>query len=173
MLYEFLPILGVPLCTTASMSMSLLIIYTIFFCFTFALRVSYMQVHRKVFSDAQGITLVRIDPDSLQVPCPQQRMEFQCQIMVSSTALTWTLPDGSFLEFDRVSDFGIAINSSDDIYSAILTSRTDDNDPSTSTRFFFTSTLVVMQPMNRSTLTCAGGSGADPVEESTSIILSG
>ena len=93
--------------------------------------------------------------------------------MVSSTALTWTLPDNSFLEFDRVSDFGVAINSSDNVYSATLTSRTDDNDPSTSTRFFFTSTLLVLEPVNGSTLTCAGGSVADPMENTTTIIISG
>ena len=115
---------------------------------------------------------MRIEPDSQQLPCPQQRIEFQCQIMVSSTALTWTLPDDSFLEFDRVSDFGVAINSSDNAYSATLTSRTDDNDPSTSTRFFFISTLLVLQPVDGSTLTCTGGSGAEPVEESTTIITS-
>ena len=93
--------------------------------------------------------------------------------MVPTAILTWTLPDNSFLEFDRVSDFGVAMNSSDNVYSATLTNRTDDNDQSTSTRFFYTSTLLVLQPVNESTLMCAGGSGADPVVNSTTIILSG
>ena len=42
----------------------------------------------------QDIALVRTIPDVQQLPCPQQRVEFQCQIMVPSTGLTWTLPDG-------------------------------------------------------------------------------
>ena len=122
---------------------------------------------------AQNISLMRTEPDDLQqLPCPHQRQEFQCQILVTSFALQWTVPTGgSPLEFGAGSDIGDMENSTNNVYSATLTNRTVD--PNSSSRFFFTSTLLVVQPVNRSTLTCVGLSGADPVENSTTIILSG
>ena len=106
-----------------------------------------------------GITLARIHPNPDQLPCPQERTELQCDIMVPSTALTWILPDNSFLEFDRVSTFGVLKNSTNDAYGAILTDRTDDNDPATTTRFFFFSTLVIFASENGSNITCQDSTG--------------
>ena len=42
---------------------------------------------------AQGIVLERIEPDPGQLPCPNQRVLYQCQMMVPSSGLTWTLPN--------------------------------------------------------------------------------
>ena len=115
---------------------------------------------------------MRTEPDDpQQLPCPQQRIEFLCQILVPSSFITWTLPASDLLEFAGVSDIGYTVNSSDNVYSATLTNKGDD--PNSNTRFFFTSTLLVLEPVNGSTLTCTGGSGADPMVESTTINISG
>ena len=105
------------------------------------------------------------------LPCPQT-LEFQCQIMNGTTTLTWSLPNGVELEFGVGRNVGYIRNSSDNIYSATLTGKTEDNDPNTD-RFFFTSTLLVLQPVNGSTLTCGGAVGLETVQNSTTITLSG
>ena len=116
--------------------------------------------------------MVRIEPDPLQqLPCPQQKIEFRCQILVPSFVMQWTLPTGETVEFGQAENIGAVYVSSDDAYSATLTDRTED--PNNNNRFFFTSTLLVMEPVNGSNLTCVGVSGAVPVKESTAIILSG
>ena len=103
----------------------------------------------------QDISLVRTEPDPQQLPCPQQRIEFQCQVLIPSTTLIWTLPTGVELEFGVLRNVGDVRNTSDNVYSATLTQKTEDNDPNTD-RFFFTSTLLVLQPVNGSNLTCKG-----------------
>ena len=115
---------------------------------------------------------MRTEPDPQQLPCPHQRMEFQCQTLIPSSALTWTLSTGYTLVFLITRNVGDVRNSSDNVYSATLTAKTDDNDPNTD-RFFFTSTLLILEPVNGSTLACTGGSGADPVDNTTTIIISG
>ena len=93
--------------------------------------------------------------DLQQLPCPHQRIEFQCQTLVPSSALTWTLPTGVELEFGALRNVGDVRNSSDNVYSTTLTEKTEDDDPNTD-RFFFTSILLVLQPVNGSNLTCEG-----------------
>ena len=116
--------------------------------------------------------MVRIEPDPLQqLPCPQQMIEFRCQILVPSFVMQWTLPTGETLGFGGGMDIGAVDNSSDNAYSATLRNRMED--PNSAIRFFFTSTLLVLEPVNGSNLTCVGVTGAVPVKESTSIILSG
>ena len=39
---------------------------------------------------AQDVNLMRTKPDSEQLPCPEQTVEFKCQIMVPSASLIWT-----------------------------------------------------------------------------------
>ena len=117
----------------------------------------------------QGITLVRTEPDPQQLPCPQQRIEFLCQILVPSSVLTWTLPTGDQLQFSILRNIGDVRNSSDNVYSATLTGKTEDDDPNTD-RFFFTSTLLILEPVNGSTLTCTGVNVADLVD---TIIING
>ena len=115
---------------------------------------------------------MRTEPDPQQLPCSQQRIELQCQIMVPSSALTWNLPTGDTLEFSIARNVGDVRNSSDNVYSATLTGKTEDDDTTTD-RFFFTSTLLNLEPVNGSNLTCNGGSAADPVVKRTTITLSG
>ena len=123
---------------------------------------------------AQDIVLERIEPDPGQLPCPNQRVMYQCQLLVPSSTLTWTLPnDDGTLEFSILSNVGDVrpIPPGDGVYTATLTNKTEDGDPGTD-RFFFASTLLILETVN-GTLTCLGGTGANPVENSTDIILSG
>ena len=121
---------------------------------------------------AQDIVLERIEPDPGQLPCPQQTVKYLCQVMVPSTYLIWAIPNGMELEFGVLREVGNIRNSSDDVYSANLTSKMEDTDPD-SDRFFFSSTLLILETVNGSNITCAGGTVGDPVEDSTDIILSG
>ncbi|CAI8015509.1 hypothetical protein GBAR_LOCUS9598 [Geodia barretti] len=125
-----------------------------------------------VAAATQDVSVVRIEPDPLQqLPCPQQKIEFRCQILVPSFVMQWTLPTGETVEFGQAENIGAVYVSSDNTYSATLTDRTGD--PNSNNRFFFTSTLLVLVPVNGSNLTCVGLSGAVAVKESTSIIISG
>ena len=119
---------------------------------------------------AQDISLVRTEPE--QLPCPQQRIEFQCETIVASQTLIWTLPTSDTIEFGVPRPVGEVLNSSDNVYSATLTNKIEDEDPNTD-RFFFTSTLLVLEPVNGSNLTCTGGTVTDPVEMSITITQSG
>ena len=118
------------------------------------------------------VSLERTKPDPQQLPCPQQMIELQCEIMVPTATLIWTLPTGGMLEFGVVRNVGDVRNSSDSMYSASLTGKREDGDPDTD-RFFFTSTLLILEPDNQTNLTCTGSGGVDPVEKSTIITLSG
>ncbi|CAI8031893.1 hypothetical protein GBAR_LOCUS18060 [Geodia barretti] len=123
-----------------------------------------------LLSAAQDISLVRTEPE--QLPCPQQRIEFQCETIVASQTLIWTLPTSDTIEFGVLRTVGDVRNSSDNVYSATLTNKIEDEDPNTD-RFFFTSTLLVLEPANRSNLTCTGGTAAASVKMSTTITQSG
>ena len=119
---------------------------------------------------AQDIVLERIEPDSGQLTCPNQRVMYQCQLLISAFALLWTLPNGDgSLEFDINSNVDDVLISGDGVYAATPTSKTDDPD---SSRFFFTSTLLIMETVNDTSLTCSGAA-TPAVEETTDIILSG
>ena len=107
-----------------------------------------------------------------QLPCPNQKITVQCQIMVPTTSLTWTLPSDDSLEFGVLQNVNDVRNSSNNIYSATLTGRAEDNDPNTDL-FFFTSTLLVLDPVNGSTLTCGGAAAGNQVENSIEIELHG
>ena len=122
----------------------------------------------------QDISLVRVDPDPLQqeFPCPHRSIEFRCQISVTALAIQWNIPNNDMpLEFGQADDIGAILVSSDNVYSANLTEKT--RDPNNNNRFYFISTLLAMEPVNGSSLTCVRVTGADPSTESTSIILSG
>ena len=122
---------------------------------------------------AQDIVLERIEPDPGQLPCPSQTVMYQCQILVPSSGLIWTLPNGT-LQFSIISNEGAVRPTSpgDGVYTATLTSKTEDDDPGTDL-FFFTSTLLILETVNGTNITCSGGTVANPVEDSTDIILSG
>ena len=69
----------------------------------------------------------------------------------------WTLPNNEILRFSFSRDIGdieTSDPSDDDNYIATLTNKTDGEEIDT---FFFTSTLMILEPVNGSTVTCAGG----------------
>ena len=114
--------------------------------------------------------MVRIEPDPEQLPCQGERIKFHCEIMIPTSTLYWTLPSDKILEFGIQKKVGDVRNSSDNVYSATLTGKTEDDDPNTE-RFLFMSTLVILVANNGSNLTCSGA-GTDTVK-STTISLSG
>ena len=99
---------------------------------------------------------------------------YQCRVLVPSLGLTWTLPNDGTLEFSGASNEGAVRPSppGDGVYTATLTNKTEDDDPGTD-RFFFTSTLLILETVNDTNLTCSGGTVANPVMTSTDIIVSG
>ena len=98
-------------------------------------------------------------------------IKFECEILVPTATLIWTLPNDEMLEFGVRSSVGeVRFSLNNDI--STLTGKMEDSDPITG-RVFFTSTLLVKEPINGTTLTCIGGGGADPAEKSTEITLSG
>ena len=116
---------------------------------------------------------MRTKPDPQQLPCPQQRIELQCRILVPTETLTWSLPSGDSLSFRVTRNIGdVEPSPPDGVYSATLTEKTEDNDPNTDL-FFFASTLLVLEPVNGSTLTCGGAATGVEVESSTTIAITG
>ena len=120
----------------------------------------------------QNIALVRLEPDPQQImPCSWQRMKFQCQSMIPTATLTWILPTGEILEFSVIKNVGDVRNSSDNVYSATLTGKTEDDDPNTE-RFFFTSVVQILMTNNGSNLSCSAA-GTETVKDTTTIRFSG
>ena len=119
----------------------------------------------------QDIVLERIEPDPGQLTCPNQRVVYQCTVLVPSFSLTWTLPNGDgTLEFNINSNVDDVLISGDGVYTATLTSKTDDPD---SSRVFFTLTLLIMETANGTNLTCGGAVVPAVEEETIGIVLSG
>ena len=119
---------------------------------------------------SEDVVLVRTEPSD-QSPCPDQTVEYECQIMTPATSLVWTLPNGERLtEFDGFSDIGD--NRTSGVYTATLTNREEDDNPDTN-RFIFTSTLLIIGATNGSVLRCSGTVGLEIVEGDATIILSG
>ena len=84
-----------------------------------------------------------------------------------SLLLTWTLRTGDTLVFNAAREVGDVRKSSDNIYSATLTEKRKDDD-----YIFFTSTLLVLEPVNGSNITCTGAGAATLVDITTTIVLS-
>ena len=54
-----------------------------------------------VLAQEENIILVRTEPDptSQELPCANQRIEYECQQLISSYDLTWSLPNNEALRF--------------------------------------------------------------------------
>ena len=118
---------------------------------------------------SEDVVLVRTEPSD-QSPCPDQTVEYECQIMTPTDNLQWTLPTEETLSYNAAADTGSVETSTDGTYRATLTSIVGDPN---SNRFFFTSTLTITETTNGSVLRCSGAVGGDSVEEDATIILSG
>ena len=83
------------------------------------------------------------------------------------------LPSGVGLGFTGASSVGRVRNSSDDQFSATLTSKIEDEDPD-SDDFFCTSTLLIIDPVNGSELICSGTAASGTVfQGNITVVLSG
>ena len=121
---------------------------------------------------SQDVVLERTEPDPAvqEHPCPGQRVQYECRVLIPSFGLLWTLPNDETLALTAASDIGVPVNSADNNYIAILTGRISDPD---SASHFYNSSLLILETVNGSTLTCSGAIAGDPVEESATITLSG
>ena len=110
------------------------------------------------------------DPTSQELPCANQIIVYECQQLISSDSLIWTLPNNETLRFSLLRDINDTQTSDDDNYIATLTNKIEGEVIDT---FLFTSTLMILVPVNGSTVTCTGGTVFDLVSSDTTIILSG
>ena len=92
--------------------------------------------------------------------------------MIPVTSLAWTLPSSNILEFGALRNVGDVRNSSDGNYIATLTQKMEDDDPN-SDRFFYTSTLLVLEPVNGLNLTCTAVVGSNQPKMSITTATSG
>ena len=120
---------------------------------------------------AEDVVIQRIEPDpaTQEFPCPHQIVQYKCQTLISTATLTWRLPSGDTLPFTGGSSVGRVRNSSDDQFSATLTGKMEDDDD----HFFFTSTLLILEPINGSSLTCIASVSGSLSQRNTTIVLSG
>ena len=128
------------------------------------------------YTVAEDVVIERLEPDPVtqEFLCPHQIVQYKCQTLIPAVALTWRLPSGDTLpDFTGGSSVGRVRNSSDDQFSATLTGKMEDDDPDTDGFFFFTSTLLILEPINGSILTCIASVGGSLSQGNTTIILSG
>ena len=123
-----------------------------------------------VLAQEDDIILVRTEPDptSQELPCANQIIEYECRLL-SSFTLTWILPNGVELEF--LSDNDIMENNTLTNGTTIAT-LTEIMPAGGSGRFLFSSTLLIQETIDMSSLTCVGADIDSPTAETT-IIHSG
>ena len=125
-----------------------------------------------VSAQEDDIILVRTEPDptSQELPCANQIIVYECQQLKPSSELIWTLPNNEILRFSDSRNINDTEPSDDDNYIATLINKIDGEMTDT---VFFTSTLMILEPVNGSTVTCTGGTISNVVSNETTIILSG
>ena len=129
----------------------------------------------KLCSAAEYVVIERIEPDPVtqEFPCPHQIVQYKCQTLIPTATLTWRLPSGDTLpDFTGGSSVGRVRNSSDDQSSATLTGKVEDDDDPESDRFFFNSTLLILEPINGSSVKCIASVSGSLSQGNTTIILS-
>ena len=124
-----------------------------------------------VLAQEDDIILVRTEPDptSQELSCADQIIVYECQQLIPSSDLTWTLPNNEILRISQSRDINDIEPSDDDKYIATLTNKIEGEETDT---FLFTSTLMILEPVNVSTVTCTGGT-TPQVSNDITIILSG
>ena len=125
---------------------------------------------------AAEVVIGVIEPDiaSQQLLCPDNRVMYECRVLVGSVELIWTLPIASEnpLRFSTASDIGSSREAQNGKFSANLTGLIEDSDD----LYFMNSMLRIEPPLhslNHSVLICTGGIQASPVSTSIMIALSG
>ena len=125
-----------------------------------------------VLAQEDDIILVRTEPDptSQELPCANKMIEYECQQLIPSESLIWILPNNEVLRFSFSRNINDTETSDDDNYIATLTNKIEGEEIDT---FFCTSTLMILEPVNVSTVTCTGGISPNLVDNDITIILSG
>ena len=91
--------------------------------------------------------------------------------MVPSVELVWILPINESLRFAAgFADVDDTAMSSDGNFVATITNIADTDDD---TLFLFTSTLMILETVNGTMLSCIGGTTENVVESDTVLIFSG
>ena len=125
-----------------------------------------------VLAQEDDIILVRTEPDptSQELPCANQIIVYECQQLIPSESLIWFLSNNEILRFSQSRDINDIETSDDDNYIATLINKTEGEEIDT---FFFTSTLIILEPVNGSTVTYTGGISPNLVNIDITITLSG
>ena len=108
------------------------------------------------------------DPASQELPCANKIIVYECRLLIPTFALSWILPNGEELEFNSDNDIIENNTLTDGITIATLTEMV----PAGGGRFLFTSTLLIQETIDMSSLTCFGTDVPQPTAETT-IIHSG
>ena len=122
-----------------------------------------------VSAQEDDIILMRTEPDptSQELPCANQTIVYECRLL-SSFALTWILPNGEELEF-----IGNNAAENDTLTDGTtIATLTEIMPAGGGGRFLFTSTLLIQETIDMSSLTCVGTDIDSPTAETT-IIHSG
>ena len=125
-----------------------------------------------VSAQEDDIILVRTEPDptSQELPCANQIIVYEYQQLIPSSELIWTLPNNEILRFSQSRNINDIETSDDDNYTATLTNKIEGDLIDT---FLFTSTLMILEPVDGSTVTCTGGISPNLVSNDITIIFSG
>ena len=123
-----------------------------------------------VSSQEDDIILVRTEPDptSQELPCANQTIVYECRLLIPTFTLTWRLPNGEELEF-----IGNEAAENNTLTNGTTIATLTEMMSAGSGRFLFTSTLLIQETINMSSLTCVGATALDNPTAETTIIHSG
>ena len=128
-----------------------------------------------VSAQEDDIVLVRTEPDptSQELPCANKMIVYECRLLIPTFALSWILPNNETLTFSILRDINDTEPpdpSDDDNYIATLTNKIEGEVIDT---FLFTSTIMILEPVDGSAVTCTGSTALISVNIDTTIIFSG
>ena len=119
--------------------------------------------HTVSAQDDDDIILMRIVPDleTQELPCAAQIIVYECRVS-SSFTLTWILPNDVVLEFNSEGEENNTMSDGTTIATLI------EMIPVGGSRFLYTSTLLIQDTIDMSSLTCVGATGlTNPTAETT------
>ena len=118
-----------------------------------------------VLAQEDDIILVRTEPDptSQELPCANQMIEYECRLLIPTFVLTWRLPNGVELEFNSDND----IIENNTLTNGTIIATLTEMMPAGGGRFLFTSTLLIQETIDMSSLTCVGTNIDNPTAETT------
>ena len=110
-----------------------------------------------VSAQEDDIILMRTEPDptSQELPCDNQIIVYECRLLIPTFALTWRLPNGEALEFNSDNDIIDNNTLTNGTTIATLTEMMSAGGG----RYLFTSTLLIQETINMSSLSCFGPTG--------------